>query len=324
MSPRHSISDQSPQGRPVCRCCRGVKQIIVTMRCGTADKLGKFLASSGPVDFDSWRHPKTDNRFSKIWGYAAFAALLFGVTHQFAFAAEIAEGQKLFNTGLYSECAAMAARQIAAGGWDENWHRLKASAELAQGKYPQAEKSLEDALELYPFSLPLRLLARTAYRYNGKPGRADEMLEEVERYVSGAPRRYGAPADRVALGRFLLEKGADPRQVLELVYDPLRKESPDFVDVYLATAELALDKYDNALAAETLRAAPKSAQDDPQYHFLLARAYASDEPEHAEKELAAALKLNPRHVDSLLFQVDHLIDAEEYDKAAKVLDDIFE
>ena len=62
----------------------------------------------------------------------------------------------------------------------------------------------------------------------------------------------------MAVGRFLLERGADPRQVLELVYDPLRKEAPDFVDVYFATAELALEKYDNALAAETLRTAPRA------------------------------------------------------------------
>ena len=38
-----------------------------------------------------------------------------------------------------------------------------------------------------------------------------------------------------------------------LVYDPLRKEAPGFVEVYFATAELALEKYDFALAADTLR-----------------------------------------------------------------------
>lgn len=226
--------------------------------------------------------------------------------------------------GKYAECEDLAQSQIADGIWgEEGWHRLKASAELAQGKYPQAEKTLERGLDEYPYSLQLRLLARTAYRFNGKPARAEAMLEEAERYVAAAPRRYGSASDRVALGRFLLERDADPRQVLELIYDPLRKESPTFVDVYLATAELALDKYDNALAAETLRAAPKLAEENPQYHYLLARAYSSDEPKHAEAALTAALAANPRHVESLLFQVDHFIDGEEYTRANEILDLVF-
>ncbi len=295
------------------------------MRCRLADKLGNFLAGSRSIGAEfsvgTLLGIGTPIRLPVL---LVLAASLFGeISAATAIAAEISDGEQLLRAGKYAECVDMATKEIAAGLWEEEWHRLKASAELAQGKYPQAQETLEDALDLYPFSLRLRLLARTAYRFNGKPARAAAMLDEVERYVSSAPRRYGSPGDRVALGRFLLERGADPRQVLELIYDPLRKESADFVEVYLATAELALDKYDNALAAETLRAAPKSAEDDPQYHYLLARAYASDEPEHAETALAAALAVNPRHVDSLLFQVDHLIDAEEYAQAGEVLEQIF-
>ena len=137
--------------------------------------------------------------------------------------------------------------------------------------------------------------------------------------MTADPRRYGEPADRVALGHFLLERGADPRQVLELVYDELRKSSPEFIDTYFASAKLALDKYDNALAAETLRAAPRAAQKDPQYHYLLARAYAPDDPLRTEAALKAALDVNPRHIDSLLLRADRLIDAEEYGTAEDTL-----
>ena len=83
------------------------------------------------------------------------------------------------------------------------------------------------------------------------------------------------PTDRVALGRFLLVRGADPRQVLELMYDPVRKDSPKFVDVYFATAELALDKFDNALAAQTLRAAPEAVAWSSSSNPRWARAAAS-------------------------------------------------
>ena len=299
------------------------------MRCRPADKLGKILAGrrSTGADIFVGKQPCGASPAARSWCRLLFWVMALGVSWAFAstdaFAADISDGEQLLRTGKYAECEEMAKQEIAAGLWEENWHRLKASAELAQGKYPQAQETLDEAIDLYPFSLQLRLLARTTYRYNGKPAKAAAMLDDVERYVSAAPRRYGSPVDRVALGRFLLERGADPRQVLELIYDPLRKEEPDFVDAYLATAELALDKYDNALAAETLRAAPKSAAKDPHYHFLLAKAYASDEPEHAEAALAAALAINPKHVDSLLFQVDHFIDAEEYAKANELLADVF-
>jgi tetratricopeptide (TPR) repeat protein len=120
-----------------------------------------------------------------------------------------------------------------------------------------------------------------------------------------------------------LQRAADPRQVLELVYDPLRKEAPGFVEVYFATAELALEKYDFALAAETLRSAPRAAAKDPQHHFLLARAYAADDPQRMEAAITAALELNPRHVESLLLRVDRLIDGEQYPQAEEQLKQVF-
>ena len=79
-------------------------------------------------------------------------------------------------------------------------------------------------------------------------------------------------------------------------------EQPDFVEAYLATAELALDKQDYALAAETLQKAPKDAAEDPRFHYLLARAFSDDDRARSAKALAEALKINPRHVDSLLLQ----------------------
>jgi tetratricopeptide (TPR) repeat protein len=238
-------------------------------------------------------------------------------------AAEVRDAEELFRTGKYAECAEMAAAEIAGGSWDEDWPILKVRAELAEGKYPRALATIEEALDEHSWSLRLRLLAREVYLYNGKRGEAAEQLDRLERYVTADPRRYTNSGDRVALGRFLLERGADPRQVLELVYDPLRKDSPGFVDVYFASAELALDKCDNALAAETLRSAPKAAAKDPRYHFLLARAFAPDDPVRTEAALVAALAVNPRHIDSLLLRVDRLIDAEQYESAEQILKDVF-
>jgi tetratricopeptide (TPR) repeat protein len=217
----------------------------------------------------------------------------------------------------------MAAAEISDFTWGSDWHILKVRAELTQGKYEAALRTAEAGLDQYPASLDLRLLARTALRFNNRSVAGDRLLGEGAQWIANNPEEFRSPADRVALGRVLLERGVDPRQILELIYDPIRKAVPEFGDVYLATAELALDKYDNALAADTLAAAPKSVGDDPQYHFLLARAYDGDEPERAMAAVKAALDINPNHVDSLLLRVDKLVSAEEYAAADAQLDRVF-
>jgi tetratricopeptide (TPR) repeat protein len=234
------------------------------------------------------------------------------------------DAQKLFGTGKYAECARLAAAEIDEITWNAEWHILKAKAELALGKYEAALRTVEAALDQYPSSLELRLLARTVYRINNRPAAGDRALDDAARSITESAQHFRSPADRVAMGRFLLERGVDPRQILELIYDPLRKAAPEIADVYFATAELALDKYDNALAAETLTAAPKSVVADPQYHYLLARAYESDEPERASAALKAALDINPNHVESLLLRIDKLVDAEEYAAADAQLDRVFD
>ena len=93
--------------------------------------------------------------------------------------------------------------------------------------------------------------------------------------------------------------------------------------MYFASAELALDKEDYALAADTLRKAPKDAALDPRYHYLLARALSNDDRAGTAKALAEALKINPRHTDSLLLQADELIDGERYAEAEQVLKQVF-
>ena len=112
--------------------------------------------------------------------------------------------------------------------------------------------------------------------------------------------------------------------MLDQFYDVVTKQQPDFVEAYFATAELALDKEDYALAAETLRKAPKDAAEDPRFHYLLARALSAEDRAGSAKALAEALKINPRHADSLLLQADQLIDGERYAEAEQVLKQVFD
>lgn len=239
-------------------------------------------------------------------------------------AAELEDAEKLFRTGQYDECAKLAAEAIDEGDFNEHWGRLKIESELARGKYQEALTTLKGSLRRFPASLSLRWLGREVYRYSGNDEDAAAELEVIERLVTGAPERFGGPESRVILGRFFLAREADARKVLDQFYDVAIKQRPDYVEAYLATAELSLGKQDNALAAATLRKAPKAAADDPRYHYLLGLAFADDDRAASAKAVAQALKINPKHVDSLLLQADNLIDGERYADAEKTLKSVFE
>jgi tetratricopeptide (TPR) repeat protein len=218
----------------------------------------------------------------------------------------------------------MAGGEIARDAEDERWCLLKIRSELTRGKCDDALASLEDGLRRYPASLSLILLGRDVYRASGRLGDASAMMKIFERLVADDPRLYATPTGRIVLGRYLLLRGADSRKVLDQLYDVAIKERPDLIEGYYATAELALQKEDYALAAETLRKAPKEAGEDPQLHYLLARAYANEDRAGSARELAEALKINPRHLDGLLLRVDEEIDSEAYQEARRDLDRVSE
>jgi tetratricopeptide (TPR) repeat protein len=229
------------------------------------------------------------------------------------------EADALFRAGRYDECSRLADEEIASSGWTESWRHLKIKSQLATGKYTDAIVSLEDALRRFPASVTLRLLGHDVYRLNGRDNDAAAELDTIKALIQGGLRRYATPDGYIAVGRYYLLRDADARKVLDQFYDVVTRQQPDFVDAYYATAELALEKEDYALAADTLRKAPKAAGEGPRFHFLLARALSAEDRAGSAKALAEALKINPNHVDSLLLQADGLIDGERYAEAEQAL-----
>ena len=189
-----------------------------------------------------------------------------------ASAADRDEAEKLFRTGRYDECVRQVDEEIASDAWSEPLRRLKIKSQLARGKYSEALATLEEALTRFPASIALHLLGRDVYHWNGNDRDAAGELGAIDRLIQGGARRYATAEGFVSIGRFFLLRGTDARKVLDQFYDVVTKQQPDFVDAYYATAELALEKQDYALAAETLRKAPKAASEDPRFHYLLARA----------------------------------------------------
>lgn len=236
--------------------------------------------------------------------------------------ADISQAVKLYKSGQYVECVRTTAEAIEDGQFSETWRIVKIEAELALGRYPDALETLEAALKRYRFSVRLRWLGREVYLYNAKPDTAIEVLDEIDQLFQQTRWRYRDPASLMVVGQYLLHRGADPKAVLDRIYDPVKKQHPNSLPSYIVSGELALEKHDFGLAAEMFQQAAKVDPTDPQVCYGLARAYRPSDSQESKKWLATALQSNRNHIDSLLLIVDGHIDSERYADARQVLDRI--
>lgn len=269
---------------------------------------------SFPVTF-AWRRAR-----SVTSALAAYLGIL--ATAASTVAADLPQAEQLFRSGKYSECADYAAKAIAASEFNEAWPLVKIRSELTLGRYADALQTLDTALASYKFSVQLRWVGREVCRFNNQSERAGELVEEIAELVRQQAWRFREPTNQVILGRFFLEQGVDPKQVLDQLYNEIKKRQPNDPLPVLASGELALAKHDYALAAEAYQQAIKLDETDPEAHFGLAQAYSASDSEKAEAALNAALAINPNHIESLLFLVDDHVDSERYDEAKKLLERI--
>lgn len=234
-------------------------------------------------------------------------------------AADYREAEQLFFHGRYEACERMARAEVDRGVWNEKWPMLLLRCQLTTGQYEAAVETYEQAAARFRHSIALRMIGHDVFNFANRPEDAVQQYTDIVQLVRRSAWRYSSSTDRLVLGRFLLKQGEDAREILELSFDRARRSNPKLADVYIATAELALEKHDYQEAAKTLDEAVRLQPDNPYIHYLLGRAWQPSDGEKAAAAIQKALELNPRHIDSLLFQVDHLIDAESYDEAETIL-----
>jgi tetratricopeptide (TPR) repeat protein len=239
-------------------------------------------------------------------------------------AADWEDAQKLFLKGDYDQCIRQARQAIEQNNRDEEWRLLLAETFLVTGQYTNALAVVTTNLDRYSSSIQLRLLANEVFRRNGRAEDAQRALMEINELVQRRPWSYRDPRNLVALGRAVLRMGADPKVVLQNIIDRAKKLEPTLREPYLAAGEIALEKNDYQLAADTFSEALKKFPTDPDFHYGLARAYAPNDRAQLVGETESALDANPKHVPSLLLVADHMIDAEEYSEAEKFLKRVFE
>ena len=240
----------------------------------------------------------------------------------FVGASDLDDAFALYRSGKYEEAEAFAAEQVERGIWNERWPRLLIRTQLTQGKYDLAKESYDAAIRRYPTSLTLRVLGLDAMRRGGMEEEASGAKQQILRLMQTSQTRFASRDNRIAAGRFFSSRGEDARQILEFFYDRVRDADPEFLEAYIATAELALDKGDFKVAADTLQRAAEFDDQDPRLHYLLARSWESGDGEKSYQALERALELNPRHVPSLLFKANGAIDREQYDMAEALIREV--
>ncbi|MBI3192802.1 MAG: hypothetical protein HYZ36_09065, partial [Pedosphaera parvula] len=188
--------------------------------------------------------------------------------------ADLEQCRKLLAAGQYEACQQMAAKAIEDNEYAEEWRICQTRSLLALGRCPEAQSAIITATSRFPTSIRLRLLAHEVFTQNGEPDRAQTQLREIN-YLAGYRNwAYRDPENLVAMGRTALLLGAEPRKVLETFFDLAKKADPNHREPYLASAELALDKGDYALAAKVLADGVKQFKTDADFQCGLARAYA--------------------------------------------------
>ena len=234
------------------------------------------------------------------------------------------DATKALRTGNQAACIEISDKAIKNRVFGEEFYLLKAQAENQIGDYKAAYETLVEGLARHSWSIRMRVIGIESARMTGQSEQAATWQNEIADFAGRAPWRYSDADNFVALGRAALEMGLDARTVLEKFYDRALTMHPQHRDALLASGELALQKQDFELAAETFQAALKKYPDDADLHFGLSRSLERSEPELAAHALSMTFKNNHRHVPALLSRAENAIDAEQYDRAAEVLDKVVE
>jgi tetratricopeptide (TPR) repeat protein len=237
-------------------------------------------------------------------------------------AADLKEAQDLYLSGDYPACIEAAEGMVRSRPASEEWQLVLSQALLASGKYPEAYKAITNALAENNWSVRLKWQAREVLLCNGFTEAANEVTERIIERVNSQPPAYRDAESLVVFGQAALLSHADPKLVLDTLFDSARKADPSSREPYLASGQLALNKHDFALAAKRFEEGLKQLPDDPDLQCGLAEAYAPSDGALMAAALEKALTRNSNHVNSLLLLADRSIDAEDYTETEKLLDRI--
>ncbi|HWA99405.1 MAG TPA: tetratricopeptide repeat protein [Pirellulales bacterium] len=237
-------------------------------------------------------------------------------------AADFDQAVEAYRVGKYEEALAAAEEATAEPFGEMRWWHLRLECLATLGRRREGVEAIQLAQRHNTSDAGLYVLGATLLRNAGKPAEARKLLEELLRTAANNPWRYQTADDRVWLGRAAARLGNDAREVLEHFYDEARRLDPELREVYAATGDLALEKHDDRVAAETFRAAVEKFPNDPDLLCGLAQSLGNEASTEAAELLNDALAINPRHVPSLLAVAEEALEHEAFVDARAALDTV--
>ena len=253
---------------------------------------------------------------------SAIGLLLFASLGQAA--DPLDEARAAFARGDYTNTVLHATNSIANNPWQEDSRVLHIRALLAQGKYADARTVTTNAMEKLSSSVRILWAAHHVFQFNNDLKGSTNALNEINRLASIRSWAYRNAPDMVVLGRTALSLGADPKAVLDKLYNPAREHDPEFAGIAHAIGDLAFSKSDYELAGRTFQEALKKQPKNAGLHLGTARAFAPSDGKMTAKHLQSALTINPNLAGAHLLLADRLVDREAYDEAEKQLAKVLE
>ena len=167
-------------------------------------------------------------------------------------AQDVGEWQQKFLRGNYAEVIETSQKEVAGDPYNSDWRQLLVKSLMTVGRYGEAYTNAMAGVNHYSSAIEMRLLARETALYHNDLDGANRRLLEIGAYIQQNPPTAQDADQLVPLGQALLLLGVEPRLVLENCFQQAEKLDPPPREAFLATGQLALDKHDFALAAETL------------------------------------------------------------------------
>jgi len=206
--------------------------------------------------------------------------------------------------------------------------RADARAELAgiyltTGRYDEARTELEDVVKGDPSHMRARYLLAMAYRAVGKIDESNKVFETFFADWNAGKLKIEVPEQALYFALASRYTGS-----YEDANDAFREAvtgDPNLLEANLEWGALFMEKYAAAYAEQSFDDVLKIDAHHPDAHAGMAAAkieqsYAVAE---ARSHIADALKVNPKHVPSLLLRAALEIDANEWDAARATLGEVF-
>lgn len=195
---------------------------------------------------------------------------------------------------------------------------IVARAEVLTGRFAEAEKLLGDLAARSPKAYSARIELGRLYRATGRAALAKALWNRFfDDYEQGRiDKASGAELTFVAIAARYLGSYHDAN---DLFRDAVAADGK-YLLARLEWADTFLEKYAAGEAEQAANEALALAPDDPEVHFLLARIKLEqtyDVPA-ANREIDAALKVNPKHAGALVLRAELEIDNEEYAEAERL------